>query len=359
MTLACRAARDDAVARFGLRTTPTERPSLARAREALRAVVRGLPRRQAATRTRSARARSIRRPPASATRERLDALSPYRVYNALTFGVPGTAMASFDVALRRRPLEPRLLRVPPRPRGRPRDAGRSRCRWPTWRRAPTASWRTRCAARGTSRSPAAASRARGARPPSTSRRPASASTAHAAHAAAGGARRARGPTRGRRPPGRSTRTCRASSRSSRACARRDAAATLAVERGFRDLRAAIAAARRAARAGRGGRARRAPRRSSAAAAPRVPFARRVPHLLPRGRRGRAAGGRAARGRAPAGPARRRPLRPRGLAGRAAGRRRSPGGSSSAWSLGAEPARAGGGAWSPCSRRRCCSRSASG
>ncbi|HVR71380.1 MAG TPA: cytochrome c/FTR1 family iron permease [Vicinamibacteria bacterium] len=92
---ACRAARDEAVARFGLRTTPTERPSLARAEElyALSCATCHGARGDADTE----RARTLDPPPASfRDPARLADLSPYRVYNALTFGVPGTGMASFD-----------------------------------------------------------------------------------------------------------------------------------------------------------------------------------------------------------------------------------------------------------------------
>jgi high-affinity iron transporter len=95
VTLACRAAREDVVAAFGLRTTPTERPSLARA-ETLYvencAVCHG-----AKGDANTDRARELDPSPASfRDRERLNGLAPFRVYNALTFGVPGTAMASFD-----------------------------------------------------------------------------------------------------------------------------------------------------------------------------------------------------------------------------------------------------------------------
>jgi high-affinity iron transporter len=92
---ACRAARDEAVARFGLRTTPTERPSLARAQElyALSCAACHGARGDADTE----RARTLDPRPASfRDPARLGDLSPYRVYNALTFGVPGTGMASFD-----------------------------------------------------------------------------------------------------------------------------------------------------------------------------------------------------------------------------------------------------------------------
>jgi high-affinity iron transporter len=92
---ACRAAREEVGSRFGLQTTPEARPSLAHA-EALYAescaVCHG-PRGDAKTE----RARQLDPPPASfRDPSRLADLSPYRVYNALTFGVPGTAMAAFD-----------------------------------------------------------------------------------------------------------------------------------------------------------------------------------------------------------------------------------------------------------------------
>jgi high-affinity iron transporter len=92
---ACRGARDEAVARFGLRTMPTERPSLERAQSLYT---------QACAACHGAkgdadtdRARELDPRPASFRDPvRLADLSPFRVYNALTFGVPGTAMASFD-----------------------------------------------------------------------------------------------------------------------------------------------------------------------------------------------------------------------------------------------------------------------
>jgi len=92
---ACRQTRAAVVARFGLRTTPFSRPSLPRA-EALYAqncaVCHG-PTGEADTE----RARTLNPRPARFREPgRLAAMSPYRVFNALTFGVPGTAMASFD-----------------------------------------------------------------------------------------------------------------------------------------------------------------------------------------------------------------------------------------------------------------------
>jgi high-affinity iron transporter len=93
---ACRIARDAVVSRFALRTMPTERPSLPRA-EALYAescaVCHG-----AQGDGDTPRALLLDPRPASfRDPSRLGALSPYRVYNTLTFGIPGTAMASFDV----------------------------------------------------------------------------------------------------------------------------------------------------------------------------------------------------------------------------------------------------------------------
>jgi len=91
----CRAVSDHVLVRFGLSTMPRGRPSLPRA-EALYS--------EACTSchgargdARTERALELDPPPASfRDPERLGDLSPYRVYNALTFGVPGTAMASFD-----------------------------------------------------------------------------------------------------------------------------------------------------------------------------------------------------------------------------------------------------------------------
>lgn len=95
VTGACRAAREEAITRFGLRTTPAERPSLARAQRLYAegcALCHG-----AQGDADTDRARELDPQPASfRDPERLGGLAPYRVYNALTFGVPGTAMASFD-----------------------------------------------------------------------------------------------------------------------------------------------------------------------------------------------------------------------------------------------------------------------
>jgi high-affinity iron transporter len=92
---ACRSAREEAVARFHLRTMPTERPSLDRAQALYAescAVCHG-EKGEADTE----RARTLDPQPSRfKDPERLAQLSPYRIYNALTFGVPGTGMASFD-----------------------------------------------------------------------------------------------------------------------------------------------------------------------------------------------------------------------------------------------------------------------
>jgi high-affinity iron transporter len=83
------------IGRFGLRTTPAERPSLERAQ---RLYGEGCaPCHGARGDANTDRARELDPHPASfRDPERLGGLAPYRVYNALTFGVPGTAMASFD-----------------------------------------------------------------------------------------------------------------------------------------------------------------------------------------------------------------------------------------------------------------------
>lgn len=92
---ACRAARDEAVARFRIPTMPTQRPRLERARELYG---QGCAECHGPTGDGDTpRARTLEPAPARfKDPARLGDLSPYRVYNALTFGVPGTAMASFD-----------------------------------------------------------------------------------------------------------------------------------------------------------------------------------------------------------------------------------------------------------------------
>lgn len=93
---ACRRLREAIVARFALPTAPPGRPSLDRARalyaQACAAChgTRGDGRSPAAAR--------LDPPPADFTDpERRAGLSPHRAYNAVTFGVPGTGMPSFEV----------------------------------------------------------------------------------------------------------------------------------------------------------------------------------------------------------------------------------------------------------------------
>jgi high-affinity iron transporter len=92
---ACRDAKAEAVARFGLRTVPTETPSLDRARMLYAQSCLPCHGAEGDARTEQA-ARLDPRPASFREPARLAALSPYRVYNTLTFGVPGTAMASFE-----------------------------------------------------------------------------------------------------------------------------------------------------------------------------------------------------------------------------------------------------------------------
>jgi high-affinity iron transporter len=92
---ACRTAKDEAVARFGLRTTPTERPSLERAQALYAEACATCHGATGAGDTE--RAKTLDPQPVSfQDPERRAVLSPYRVYNTLTFGIRGTAMASFD-----------------------------------------------------------------------------------------------------------------------------------------------------------------------------------------------------------------------------------------------------------------------
>jgi len=92
---ACRAAREEIVGRFGLRTMPTARPDLARAQDLYAtacAKCHGLDGNADTERARELDPRPAQfRDPA-----RLGDLSPYRIFNTLTFGVRGTAMASFE-----------------------------------------------------------------------------------------------------------------------------------------------------------------------------------------------------------------------------------------------------------------------
>lgn len=91
-------AREEAVRRFGLATSAPGRPSLSRAAAAYAANCAAC--HGATGRADTPRARELDPAPASFREpERLQILSPYRVYNTLTFGIPGTAMASFREAL--------------------------------------------------------------------------------------------------------------------------------------------------------------------------------------------------------------------------------------------------------------------
>ena len=92
---ACRAAREEAVARFGLQTRRSTGPPSREPRSSYAASCATCHGARGDADTE--RARTLDPAPASfRDPARLGDLSPYRVYNALTFGVPGTAMASFD-----------------------------------------------------------------------------------------------------------------------------------------------------------------------------------------------------------------------------------------------------------------------
>jgi high-affinity iron transporter len=89
-----RRLRDDAAARFRVPTTPGAPPDAERARDLYSMACTQChgPSGEGDT----PRAKTLDPPPARFKESaRLRDLSPYRVYNALTFGVPGTAMASF------------------------------------------------------------------------------------------------------------------------------------------------------------------------------------------------------------------------------------------------------------------------
>ena len=215
VTLACRAAREDVVARFGLRTTPTERPSLARAEKLYVencAVCHG-----AKGDADTERARALDPSPASfRDRERLNALAPFRVYNALTFGGARHRHGVVRRAAAFRSVEPRVLRVPPRARGRPRGQGG---RGPAGRPRDPHGPGARGGAAGAGTSPARrggrARAARGRLPGAARRRR---HRRHPAHDPAGAARPPV-PATSRRPTAtRSTPTCTGSSRWSPACA---------------------------------------------------------------------------------------------------------------------------------------------
>ena len=237
-------------------------------------------------------------------------------------------------ACRRRPLEPRVLRLPPRPRRRP---GRGRVR--ATPRCPLADMAIRSDAemlevlrREGHPAPAKGARLR----PHRGRLPGAAGRGgDRPHAAACCAR----PWPPSRPAARGTPT------------------GMVLDAYLLGLRAPGAAAARARRAGHAGRGARVPRRCARPSRARIapPCGRRTGpldqrlaavggaahrgralrgrarHLPPRGRRGRAAGGRAARRPAQARPRRRRALHPRGLDRRPARRASPPGGSRTACS----------------------------
>ena len=92
---ACRAAREVVVGRFGLQTMPSDRPNLARAQELYKVSCAKCHGEDGKADT--PRARELDpRPAEFKDPARLGDLSPYRIYNTLTFGVRGTAMASFE-----------------------------------------------------------------------------------------------------------------------------------------------------------------------------------------------------------------------------------------------------------------------
>jgi high-affinity iron transporter len=92
---ACRAAREAAMVRFALPTAPLSRPRLDRARSLYAqgcAACHG----EAGDARTPAAARLDPAPADFTDAARLDGLSPFRAYNAVTFGVPGTAMPSYE-----------------------------------------------------------------------------------------------------------------------------------------------------------------------------------------------------------------------------------------------------------------------
>ncbi len=91
----CREARDEVVARFDLATAPAERPSLPAASTLFAEACAACHGKTGDGNTALA-ATLDPRPANFRDPERLAVLSPYRVFNTLTFGVPGTGMASYD-----------------------------------------------------------------------------------------------------------------------------------------------------------------------------------------------------------------------------------------------------------------------
>ncbi|MBK5256836.1 MAG: FTR1 family protein [Vicinamibacteria bacterium] len=90
-----RAAREDIVSTLGLLTTPRGRPSLNRAESLYLLSCAACHGADGLGQTEVAAALEPR-PTSFKNQDRRAALSPYRVFNALTLGVPGTAMPAFD-----------------------------------------------------------------------------------------------------------------------------------------------------------------------------------------------------------------------------------------------------------------------
>ena len=303
-----RGREDQAVVRFGLRTMPRERPSL---RSAGAHPLRPEPARSATARQRRRRHRTRAGPrsrgrPASATPGASRPLALPRLQRAdLRRARHGHGV--LRVALSRGALEPGLLRLPPGPR-RPADRAARRPHpgrhgRALRRRDPRGAARRRHSRRRWPRS--AGLRAEAPFQAPRRRPPAPAVVVEGIDRTRGLVRQALAPpprrSGARRGPPRARRLSRwASSRWSRGCAR----ATPADGGGGgglpRPARRDRAGATRGAVQARGQAldARCWPASTRAAARP-CPFAGRLPDLLPRGRRGRAAGGRAA-GRACAG-----------------------------------------------------------
>lgn len=90
-----RAAREEIVSTLGLITTPRSRPSLKRAEDLYRESCLACHGADGLGRTEVAAALDPH-PTSFKDGERRAALSPYRIFNALTLGVPGTAMPAFE-----------------------------------------------------------------------------------------------------------------------------------------------------------------------------------------------------------------------------------------------------------------------
>jgi high-affinity iron transporter len=94
----CHRIRIALVREFGLRLAPRHAPSLPRAQELFAQACADC--HGSNGRADGPRSKELQPPPASFhSPERIEALTPYRVFNTITFGVPNTAMASFEDAL--------------------------------------------------------------------------------------------------------------------------------------------------------------------------------------------------------------------------------------------------------------------